>query len=117
MIAAAMAFGSCVGTTKPVTSWSTTSGMPPAFCADDRLPAGHRVEDGRPEPLGLGAHHEHVEALEQREHVGTEARKEHVPLEMQVLHLVLERLAQFAFAEDDERVRPARRGRRGRRRR
>ena len=53
-------------------------------------------------PFDDRADREHVEALGQLERIGPEAGEEHVPLEMLVVDLPLERLAQFAVADDHE---------------
>ena len=45
---------------------------------------------------------EQVEALHAAEHVGAKSGQEHVLFEVVLAHLTLERVAQLAFAEDEE---------------
>ena len=69
---------------------------------DDRLAAGHRVEQRGAQPFGDRAHHEDVERLVQRQDVGPKPGQDDVLLEMVVPDLLLERGLQLSFAGDDE---------------
>ena len=75
---------------------------------------GHRVEQRRAETLGDRAHHEEIEALEQREHVGAEAGQQHVLLEV-VLACTwrLERARAARLRRGSRSARPGPAGRRG----
>jgi len=71
-------------------------------CGDDRLRAGHRVQERCAEPLGHRAHDEQIEALEATKDVSAEAGQQHVFFEVVLAHLPLELLAELAFTQDDE---------------